>query len=324
MAKEVLQYLEPSMGKTFVDMTFGAGGHSTKILESSPNVKIFALDRDPVAYEMAQNLSKKYPEQLIPLLGRFSELPQLLCNHKVRKNSIDGFLFDFGCSSMQFDVAERGFSFSKNGPLDMRMDGFRCPEQPTAADVLEKISEKDLVHILKIYGEEKQCKNIARAIINARYTFRSLKTTEELAKLVDVVVQKQRFDQLNRPTHSARKTFQALRIFINNELNEINYAIILAGSYLKINGRLITICFHSLEDTIVKRHISGNTTDYVANKIPLKYSNYSKFYNSTEMQDSMKRPWKMLHKHVVTPTSEEVMTNPRSHSAKFRAISKVF
>ncbi|XP_076638389.1 putative methyltransferase-like protein 15 homolog [Colletes latitarsis] len=323
MAKEVVQYLEPSPGKVFVDMTFGSGGHSTKILESSPNVKIFALDRDPVAYEFSQELSKKYPGQVIPLLGRFSELPQLLCGHRVERNSIDGFLFDFGCSSMQYDIAQRGFSISKNGPLDMRMDGFRCPEEPTVADVLEKISEIDLIHILRIYGEEKQCKKIARAIIDARFSFRSLKTTEELAKLVESVVHGRRTDQLGRVTHCATKTFQALRIFVNNELNEINYGIILAGSYLKMNGRLVTISFHSLEDTIVKRHISGNLTENVANKLPLKYASYGKFYDETEMQNSIKLIWKMLHKHVITPTPEEVEKNPRSRSAKLRAIGKI-
>ena len=323
MAKEVLEYLEPAPKKIFVDMTFGAGGHCTKILESSPDVKIFALDRDLVAHELAQKLSEKYPGQVIPLLGRFSELPQLLCEHRVQKNSIDGFLFDFGCSSMQYDIAERGFSVSKNGPLDMRMDGFRCPEEPTAADVLDRITEIDLIHILRTYGEEKQAKKIARAIIDARYMFRSLKTTQELAQLVDSVLNERRQDQLGRYSHCATKTFQALRIFVNNELNEINYGIILAGSYLKTNGRLITITFHSLEDTIVKRHISGHITDHVANKMPLKYSNYGKYYDKDEMQDSIQVPWKMLHKHVIIPTTEEVTKNPRSRSAKLRAISKV-
>ncbi|XP_076235204.1 putative methyltransferase-like protein 15 homolog [Calliopsis andreniformis] len=323
MAKEVLQYLEPLPGKTFVDMTFGAGGHSTKILESSPDVKIFALDRDPVAHEFAQNLSEKYPGQVIPLLGRFSELPQLLCEHKVKKNSIDGFLFDFGCSSMQYDVAERGFSVSKNGPLDMRMDGFRCPQEPTAADVLERITEIDLTHILRVYGEEKYAKKIARAIIEARYSFRTLQTTKELARLIETVVHEVRHDELDRSAHCATKTFQALRIFVNNELNEINYGIILAGTYLKTNGRLITLSFHSLEDTIIKRHISGNIIDHVANKEALKYADRGRCYEMNEMQKSMQTPWKMIHKHVITPTPEEVNRNPRSRSAKLRAISKM-
>lgn len=323
MVKEVLHYLEPLPGKVFVDMTFGAGGHSTKILESSPDVKIFALDRDPIAYQYAQILSEKYPGQLIPLLGRFSELPQLLCKYKVNAHSIDGFLFDFGCSSMQFDIAERGFSVSKNGPLDMRMDGFRCPSEPTASEVLEQITESDLARVLRIYGNEKYAKKIARAIIEARYNFRSLKTTQELAQLIESVISGKRLDQLGRYIHCATKTFQALRIFVNNELNEINYGIVIAGSYLKTNGRLITISFHSLEDTIVKRHMTGNITETVANVLPLKYLNYGKHYSSTEMEDFNKTPWKMLHKHIITPTLEEINANPRSHSAKFRAICKI-
>lgn len=323
MVEEVLQYLEPSLGKTYVDMTFGSGGHSTRILESSPEVKIFALDRDPVAHEFAQELSQKYPGQVIPLLGRFSELPQLLCEHKVKTNSIDGFLFDFGCSSMQFDVAERGFSLVKDGPLDMRMDGFRCPTEPTVAQVLEQITERDLVQILRIYGEEKHAKKIASAIINTRFAFRSLKTTRELARLIESVIYQGRHDQLGRFAHCATKTFQALRIFVNNELNEINYGIIIAGSYLKVNGRLITISFHSLEDTIVKRHITGNIQENVANKLPLQFVNYGKSYDSSEMESLNKSPWKMLHKHVITPTPEEVNINPRSRSAKFRAATKV-
>lgn len=323
MVNEVLHYLEPSPGKIFVDMTFGAGGHSIKILESSPNIKIFALDRDPIAHQHALKLSEKYPEQIIPLLGRFSELPQLLCKYKVNVNSIDGFLFDFGCSSMQLDVGERGFSLSKDGPLDMRMDGFRYPQEPTVAEVLKEITEEDLVHILKIYGNEKYAKKIARAIIETRYTFKTLKTTQELVQLIESVISEKRLDQLGRYAHCATKTFQALRIFVNNELNEINYGIVIAGFYLKTNGRLITISFHSLEDTIVKRHISANITETVANKIPLKFSDYGKHYTLTEMKAFNRIPWKMLHKHVITPTQEEINKNPRSRSAKLRAITKV-
>ncbi|KAF7398889.1 hypothetical protein HZH66_006786 [Vespula vulgaris] len=295
MTKEVLQYLQPSPGKIYVDMTFGAGGHTTEILKSAPNVTIFTLDRDPVAYNIAQDLSKNYPGQVIPLLGRFSDLSSLLSEHKVEKNSIDGFLFDFGCSSMQFDNAERGFSLSKNGPLDMRMDGCRCPENPTAADVIERADEIDLYHILKIYGQEKKARKIAHALIEARYIF----------------------------SHCATKTFQALRIFVNNELNEINYGMVLAQNYLKIGGCLITISFHSLEDTVVKRHMTGNITDSMANAMPLKYLNYDKSFCIDELNDIVRSPWIMMHKHVLTPSSEEINKNPRVRSAKFRAITKV-
>lgn len=325
MLKETIEYLKLSPGDTIVDMTFGAGGHSNKILDSVPHVTIFALDRDEVAHNYAKNLAEKYPGQVIPLLGRFSELPQLLSKYKVKENSIDGFLFDFGCSSMQFDRPERGFMISKNGPLDMRMDGFRCPEEPTAADVLARADERDLYHILKYYGEEKRAKKIARAIIEARYSFRSLRTTQELAKFIESLFPSDiNTDQLGRFQHSATKTFQALRIFVNNELNEINHGIVIAEKLLKINGRFITISFHSLEDTIVKRHLSGNVTDSVANQLPLRYRNYGKVWTCKEdIMELTESPWMMLHKHILTPTDEEVYYNPRSRSAKFRAIAKI-
>ncbi|XP_015584994.1 probable methyltransferase-like protein 15 homolog [Cephus cinctus] len=324
MAEEVLKYMKPSAGETFVDMTFGAGGHTTKLLESAQDIKIFALDRDPVAYNYAKGLADKYPDQIVPLLGRFSELPELLKEHRVKANSIDGFLFDFGCSSMQFDIAERGFSISKNGPLDMRMDGFRCPDQPTAADVLARADVIDLERILKIYGEEKQYKKIARAIHDARFMFKKLETTSELAELVNsVLLEDYRTDQLGRFSHKATKTFQALRIFVNNELNEINYGILIAQQYLKISGRLITISFHSLEDTIIKRHLTGHVTENVANTQPLKFSNYDKCFNEEEVAVVTSSPWMMLHKHVLTPSFDEIDNNPRSRSAKFRAAIKV-
>ncbi|XP_012216704.1 probable methyltransferase-like protein 15 homolog [Linepithema humile] len=324
MAQEVLAHMNPSPGETYIDMTFGAGGHTIKLLEHTPDIKIFALDRDPAAHEFAKQLSQKYPGKIIPLLGRFSELPQLLQQHNVEKNSIDGFLFDFGCSSMQFDVANRGFSLSKNGPLDMRMDGFRYPEQPTAADVLERATEEDLARIIKYYGEEKRAKKIARAIVEARYRFRKLETTKELAQLIESALDGEiRRDSLGRFSHSATKTFQALRIFVNNELNEINYAVLLASIYLKLSGRLITISFHSLEDIVIKRHLSGNIIDNMANTIALKYASRGKVFDKNECEQLTQSSWKMMHKHVLTPTAEEIERNPRSRSAKLRAIVKV-
>lgn len=324
MAQEVLTYMAPSPGKIYIDMTFGAGGHATKLLEHSPDIKIFALDRDLLAYKYAKDLSQRYPGQVIPLLGKFSELPQLLKQYDIKENSIDGFLFDFGCSSMQFDTANRGFSLSKDGPLDMRMDGFRYPEQITAADVLERATEEDLVRILKIYGQEKRAKKIARAIIDVRYMCKKLETTKELAQLIESTLDGEiRKDSLGRFSHSATKTFQALRIFVNNELNEINYGILVAQAYLKLSGRLITISFHSLEDIVVKRHISGNITDNMANTVALKYAHHGKMFDKDEFERLTATPWKMMHKHVLTPTAEEIQTNPRSRSAKLRAIIKV-
>lgn len=325
MVNETLKWMNLSPGDTIIDMTFGAGGHSKFILEAVPDVKIYALDRDEVAMEFAENLSKKYPGQVIPLLGKFSELPRLLSKYRVKSNSIDGILCDFGCSSMQFNSPERGFMISKDGPLDMRMDGNRDPKQPTAADVLDKASGKDLYNILKYYGEEKRARKISQAICEAKYSFRSLKTTHELAKFLESLFPKDNHvDLLGRYQHCATKTFQALRIFVNNELNEINHAVVIAEKLLKINGRLITISFHSLEDTIIKRHLSGNVTDSVAEYLPLRYRNYGKVWECKEdIEEITESSWEMLHKHVINPTDEEIYVNPRSRSAKFRALVKV-
>lgn len=324
MVNEVVHYLEPAKESVFVDMTFGAGGHTKTLLNTSTKIKLFCLDRDPVAYKFAKELAEEYPNQVFPLLGRFSELPSLLQKQGIKQNSVDGILFDFGCSSMQFDVAERGFSVSKDGPLDMRMDGERFPDNPTAADVLAKAEEEDLVKIFKVYGEEKQAKKVARAIVEARYAFKPLKTTKELADFVaGVCSQNYRLDQLQRSAHIATKIFQALRIFVNNEMNEINYGMTIAHRYLKVGGRIVTLSFHSLEDTIVKRHIDGHVINNVANRVPLKYCNYSLCESGEEIQKVMSSNWKALNKHVVTPTIEEIESNPRSRSAKLRAAVKI-
>lgn len=325
MLNEVLEHLKPKPNQTILDMTFGAGGHSKALLASTPGVHILALDRDPTANNYAKQLQEAYPAQVTPLLGRFSELPELLAANKVDFASIDGILFDFGCSSMQFDEAERGFAISKDGPLDMRMDKDRFPDQPTAAQVLSKIDEDDLARILKIYGEEKNAKKIARGIVEARYLFKRLETTKELADVVNAACEEDyRLDKLHRATNVATKTFQALRIFVNNELNEINYGMILAQKYLRVGGRLVTISFHSLEDTIIKRHLMGHVSGSAANPVPLRYMNPALVsVDQEEVQQVMASDWLPLTKHVQVPTEQEVAVNPRSRSAKLRAAIRV-
>ncbi|XP_058457104.1 probable methyltransferase-like protein 15 homolog [Malaya genurostris] len=325
MAEETIRFLKPQNDELFIDMTFGAGGHTQEILRSAPKAKIIALDRDPVAHEMAHTMSELFPGQIFPVLGKFSELPDKLEKLGIKQRSVDGMVFDFGCSSMQFDEGSRGFSISKDGPLDMRMDKDCDTDTPTAAEVLAKIDEIDLTRILKIYGEEKQAKKIARAIIEARHTIKSIETTKELADLVQSCFENEdtRLDKLKRPSHSATKTFQALRIFVNNELNEINYGMVLAQHYLKIGGKMITITFHSLEDTIVKRHVMGNVMNDMANKLPLRYNSHTICHDQEVMETVMRSPWHPLTKHVVVPTYEEVDNNPRSRSAKLRAVVRV-
>ncbi|XP_052869437.1 probable methyltransferase-like protein 15 homolog [Anopheles cruzii] len=331
MAEETVRFLEPQSHQIFIDMTFGAGGHSRALLEAAPTATIIALDRDPHAHRLACEMAKEFPGRIVPALGRFSELPTLLRSlvGYDRQRFYDGIIFDFGCSSMQFDEAARGFSIAHDGPLDMRMDKDRCPEQLSAAEVLARIQEQDLARILKVYGEEKQAKKIARAIVNARFSVKRIETTSELASIVAHCLSQVnestggafdfRQDKLRRPAHVATKTFQALRIFVNNELNEINYGMVLAKHLLRTGGKLVTIAFHSLEDTIVKRHLTGHVIDDVASKVPLQYISHTLAYTTDTMQEVMKPNWRQINKHVIVPTEAEIGANPRSRSAKLRA-----
>lgn len=166
LLEEAISYLSLQKANCIIDMTFGAGGHTERILQENDKIVVYCLDRDPTACSLAKQLSERYPNRVVPLKGKFSDLPLLLQSEGCKINSFDGILFDFGVSSMQFDTASRGFSISKNGPLDMRMD----PEEQTltAADVLATADQSDLYKIFKIYGEEKQAKKIANAVIEAR------------------------------------------------------------------------------------------------------------------------------------------------------------
>jgi len=317
MHNEVINFFKPKSGEKYLDMTFGAGGHSKQLLNSAEDIVVYALDRDPVAYELAIQAASEAPSgSLIPLLGKFSDLPDLLCNLGVTENFFDGILVDCGCSSMQFDTKERGFSISKEGPLDMRMDN----QRPSAADVLAHIDEDSLARILKVYGEERLAKKIARAVIEARYLFKSLKTTTELAQLVESVCGFQsRSDKLQRPSHVATKTFQALRIFVNDELNELDFAMKFAYQSLKVGGKIVTLSFHSLEDRIIKNALHGMDNPPEGQK----YKVYGLDLSASDMKMVMEKKWQSINKHVLTPSNEEMSRNPRSRSAKLRAALKV-
>ncbi|CAG7831088.1 unnamed protein product [Allacma fusca] len=322
LADEVAFYLDPKPGQTILDMTFGAGGHTRKLLETVPGLQIFGLDRDPVAYSFAEKMASEFPGRFTPLLGRFSEVQSLLKEHNITE--VDGILFDLGCSSMQFDDPSRGFGLSQDGPLDMRMDGNRFPDSPTASQILQFIDEEDLAKIIKTYGEEVLAKKIARAIIESRYMFYKLDTTHELATLVAAVIEKDnKLDKLGRHAHSATKTFQALRIFVNNELNELNRGLELAYKLLKTNGIVVALTFHSLEDRIVKRHLVGiNMDEPVTKTLSQKYLNSLNIPNFCEVDEVYDKRWSVVTKHVLNPTFYEVKMNPRARSAKLRCASK--
>ncbi|XP_065570722.1 12S rRNA N4-methylcytidine methyltransferase-like [Artemia franciscana] len=324
LAEETIEIMNVRSASIVMDMTFGGGGHSRKILETSNSVKVIAVDRDPVAYLKAKELAKEFPGRVQPILGKYSELRDLL-HKEVQPGNVDCILFDCGSSSMQYDDPDRGFSISKDGPLDMRMDGDRIPGQLTAADVLANGEESDLAKIFKIYGEEKYAKKIARNIIESRYLLQRLRTTKEFASLVaNSIGYDTRSDKLDRPTHSATKCFQALRIFVNNELNELDFGLHLAYKYLRRGGRVVALTFHSLEDRIVKRHFLGIDMDEPINQgIGQKMKNAQKVYSKDELESYYEKKWSVLFKEIITPSDEEVRINPRSRSVKLRCALKI-
>ncbi|XP_032269748.1 probable methyltransferase-like protein 15 isoform X4 [Phoca vitulina] len=183
MVDEVVRCLAPQKGQTFLDMTFGSGGHTRAILQKECDITLYALDRDPTAYAIAEQLSELYPKQIRAMLGQFSQAEALLMKAGVQPGTLDGVLLDLGCSSMQLDAPERGFSLRKDGPLDMRMDGGRYPDMPTAADVVNALDQQALASILRTYGEEKHAKKIASAIVQARSLY-PISRTQQLASIV--------------------------------------------------------------------------------------------------------------------------------------------
>ncbi|XP_067655165.1 probable methyltransferase-like protein 15 homolog [Haliotis asinina] len=324
MLKEVMDVLKPKDGQVIIDMTFGGGGHTREIISQAQNARVFTLDRDPVAFEMATQLSQDCKEgQITPLLGRFSDLHKLLRQHNVEDASVDSFLFDVGASSMQFDQAIRGFSLSQDGPLDMRMDGGRLPDQPTAADVVNHIDEHDLYVIIKKYGEEKLARKIASAIVDTRYAFGNITRTRQLADIVASVFQgHHRRDKMMRHSHVATKTFQALRIFVNDELNELSNGLELAHRFLKPGGVCVALSFHSLEDRIIKRHFHGIDM-HMPLKVKYRERNPSVLHDRNEVVDLLKKRWLPLSKKVCVPTYADCIDNPRARSAKLRAAAKI-
>ncbi len=276
MVDEIISYLAPEKLKTYVDCTFGQGGYSKKILEKT-NCNIIAIDRDKDAIEHAKLLKKKYPKNFIFCVDNFSRLDQVLKKNDIKK--IDGLIFDLGISNTQLNNPTRGFSFSNNGPLDMRMDIKTL--DLTAQKIINEFDQHHLSDIFYYYGEEKNSRQIARKIIEFRKK-KEISTTFELVELIKKV-------NSYKKKHPATRVFQALRIFINDELNELDITLKKSLLFLKKNGKIITVAFHSLEDKVIKNFFSRN-----------------------------KGLLKILTKKPVTPNEKEVKINPRSRSARMR------
>jgi len=289
MLDEVVDALQPRAGQTVVDGTFGAGGYTRGILATGASV--IAFDRDPTARRFAADL----PADRFRLVERrFSELAD-----ETGEGSVDAVVFDIGVSSMQLDEAERGFSFMRDGPLDMRM----AASGPTAADLVNEAEPGDLARILFVYGEERESRRIARAIAKRRDE-QPFTRTLELAEFIEKTLGGRR----GAKVHPATRSFQAIRIAVNEELSELEAGLAAAERALKTGGRLCVVTFHSLEDRIVKTFFSVR-----AGKTPAGSR------HAPPVAAGAAPSFQLLFNGAETPSAAELAANPRARSAKLRA-----
>ncbi|MBO6893543.1 MAG: 16S rRNA (cytosine(1402)-N(4))-methyltransferase RsmH [Roseibium sp.] len=292
---EVLKWLDPQPGEIIVDGTFGAGGYSRAILERGASV--IGIDRDPDAIEGGQDLVKEAGGRLMLVPGQFADLEQH--SRDCGFDGVDGVVLDLGVSSMQLDEADRGFSFLRDGPLDMRME----QAGPSAANVVNELPVKDLIRIIGLLGEEKRATSVAHAIERGRQE-KPFSRTVELANLIEKVLGR---SPKKAQIHPATRTFQALRIYVNGELHQAAKALGAAERILKPGGRLVLVSFHSLEDRIVKRFFQDRTR--------------TRGGGSRHMPEEEVPPatFQLLTRKAVEATGSETDVNPRARSAKLRA-----
>jgi len=295
---EVLEALSPHDGGHYVDGTFGGGGYSRAILEAC-DCRVLGIDRDPAAIERGQALVRAYPGRLTLMHGAFSDMDQILS--AAGEDGTNGVVLDLGVSSFQFDEPARGFSFRADGPLDMRMS----TEGMSAADFLNTADEKAIADVLIRYGEERQSRRIAKAIIKVRPITRTLELAELVSDVMGPAAQR-------LPIHPATRTFQALRIHVNDELGELTRALEAATAILKPQGRLAVVSFHSLEDRIVKRFLTerGKEASQPSRHAP-------------ELVRAAKPQYRLLGSKLVVPGEAEIAANPRARSAKLRAVERL-
>lgn len=298
MLNEMLQAMAPKDGEIYVDGTFGAGGYSAALLQAV-RCKVYAIDRDPSVRQFAERLQQEFPDSFVLIEGCFSEMVTLLVGQGV--SQVDGIVLDLGVSSMQLDQAERGFSFQQDGPLDMRMgsDGIG------AAELVNEIEETELADIIYRFGEERHSRRIAKAIVRAREA-QPIETTRQLAEIVQSVLGSGRG---KAGPHPATRTFQAIRIAVNDELGEIERALEGAERLLKPGGRLVVVSFHSLEDRLVKQFLemrSGKESS-ISRHLPMQ-------------KEDRPAPTFSLPKgkKLVKVSERETRENPRARSSRLR------
>ncbi len=292
---DTLDTLEPRDGGVFVDGTFGLGGYTTAILEAGAG-SVLAIDRDPNAIRDGQALVDRFSGKLQLVMGRFGDLDALV--DEQLGGFVDGVVLDIGVSSMQLDEAERGFSFRYDGPLDMRME----QAGPSAEDVVNELGEADLARVLYIFGEEKKSRRIAKAIVEARKAERITRTST-LASLVEKTIGRGMRDKI----HPATRTFQALRIYVNGELDELGRALLAAERVLKPGGRLVVVTFHSLEDRIVKRFFTERSKTHGGGS------------RHRPEQDLPDATFTLKTRKALSPQDDEIAENPRARSSRLRA-----
>ena len=302
LLKETLKFLEPQRGGLFVDCTLGLGGHSEALLSSSKDVRVFGMDLDPTALAYAKERLAPFGDRFRAQQSNFRRIREVL--NAAAENEPVGILADLGVSSLQFDSPERGFSFRFDAPLDMRMDPTRGV---TAADLLLQLSESEIANIIFEFGEERHSRRIARRIVESREQGKPLTTTSELADLVQRSLGGRKRNQI----HPATRTFQALRIAVNKELEGLGDFVATAVDLLKPSGRFVAISFHSLEDRILKqelRRLSGSCQ--CPPRIPVCTCGARKVVE-------------ILTRRPVIAGDAEVDINPRARSAKLRACEKL-
>ena len=289
MLNEVLEYLAPKDNEVYVDATFGNGGYTEAILKSA-NCKVIAIDRDPSVLTRVNEIKEKYGARFEFVAGTFGDIEKLI------NFNVDGVVFDIGVSSMQLDDGYRGFSFNKEAVLDMRMS----MSGKSAKDIINQTPETELADLIYMYGEEKKSRQIAHKIVEARKT-KEIKTTTELAEIIYSINPK-KFGQIDPAT----RTFQAIRIAVNDELSELQNGLEGAINITSNNARIVVVDFHSLEDRIVKNFFANNSA---------KKTHTSK-YNTKENVDKDK-PLSFVSKAIIA-SDDEANINPRARSAKLR------
>lgn len=295
---ETVQLLAPKPGDVFVDATLGLGGHTKALLETEATLRVIGIDQDVEAMKLAKDRLKAFGDRVEFRQGNFADIRKLA-------TSADGILADLGVSSLQFDSETRGFSFRFDAPLDMRMDAEGDDE--TAAELLERLSEEEIANIIYGYGEERFSRRIARRIVERRNSGNPVRTTKELAELVERSVPRKPKDKI----HPATKTFQALRIAVNRELEVLESFLKDSIDLLRPNGRLAIISFHSLEDRMVKQaFLRASGKCQCPPRIPQCICGAAKQVE-------------ILTKKPITAGDDELDVNPRSRSAKLRAVRKL-